>query len=88
MKFLVIGIATLTCIAFANVPASAQSKAPQGCISCEALCSACVKSGRQFADKLSSCQASCRSWAARTGRAVVYVKNSLSNCGPSNYPQC
>jgi hypothetical protein len=88
MKFTMVALAASLCAVSVAMPATAQNKAPPGCTSCEALCSACVKSGRQRADKLSSCRASCRAWAARTGKRVVYVKNSLAHCGPANYPQC
>ena len=60
--------------------ASAQ-KAPAGCITCESLCRACEKAGRQNAS--GKCAPSCRSYPALAGVNSIYFRRDLSSCGSS-----
>ncbi len=65
-------------------PASAASmsvRAPAGCFTCQSLCSACEKAGKQVAS--GRCAPSCAAWAQRAGVKQIFVRKDLSVCGSS-----
>jgi len=79
-RFVVAGLFAAAAHLLAVAPASAGG-APAGCFTCESLCAACEKAGRQNAS--GRCAPSCRGWAERAGVRQIYVRRDLSVCGSS-----
>jgi hypothetical protein len=79
---LIVAMATAALLLSA-APASARSKAPAGCVTCESLCVTCSKILKTGASHI--CRATCGPWAARLGITQVYVRPDTSLCGTASF---
>ena len=79
-RFVIAAFLAVAAHLLAVAPASAGG-APAGCFTCESLCRACEKAGRQNA--AGTCAPGCRGWALKAGVKQIYVRRDLSVCGSS-----